>query len=117
MDRKLIRSFVPGLVLYPASGGGMVRLCLGHNHGLLRRLATGVPPASCLLSKAAVAIVTVPLVFYLLGFSQQPHNVGLGTVAACILLAIDGFVAWWLYRVRKTAAIRRYQMELEDQHP
>jgi len=54
---------------------------------------------------AGMAIGTV-VIFYVLGFSERPHHVGLASVIASGYLVIMATSAWLIYHSYKRRAIR-----------
>lgn len=51
-------------------------------------------------------VVSLPVVFYGIGFSAHPHRVGLAMLVTGLLLVSLAVFNWWLYGTTKARATR-----------
>ena len=64
-----------------------------------------------LIVQVATAAVLAPATFYVVGFSTQPHRVGLATFVTCLAIVLSGGATWLIYRVQKARASQLSDVE------
>ncbi len=59
-----------------------------------------------LMAQLVPLAVLTPVLFYLQGFSSQPHHVMRASLVTSVYFVLAGGAAWWVHRVKKAQANR-----------